>query len=145
MNLDLDQVDEIVGKWRNDQLRKEHQERKRKLDDLFLARLAAEAEHKKKLAEEQKTEAYLLQKQQRLIKEISDLQKMTLQTKTLLQETEGALKKIKMEREAQILESNRERNGRIKRAALQQHGFQTNWSTRPSSSQPVTGSEKTVI
>ena len=93
MDLDLDQVDEIVGKWRNDQLRKEHQERKRKLDDLFLARLAAEAEHKKKLAEEQKTEAYLLQKQQRLIKEISDLQKMTLQTKKIAAGNRGSTEK----------------------------------------------------
>jgi hypothetical protein len=145
LDLDLDQVDEIVGKWKNDQLREEHQERQRKLDEVFLARLTAEAEKKKKLAAEQKTEAYLLQKQKRLKTEIIDLQRKTLQTQTLLQETEGELKKIQVEREAQILESNKQRNARIKRAALLEYRFPPKkGNTQLSSSQPVTGSEKTV-
>ena len=77
-DLDLDQVDLIFGKLKNDTLRKEYQERKRKLDESFLAKLSAEAEQKKKLAEEQKTEANLLKKEMELTEELGVLQKKTL-------------------------------------------------------------------
>ena len=141
-DLDLDQVDLIFGKLKNDTLRKEYQERKRKLDESFLAKLSAEAEQKKKLAEEQKTEANLLKKQMELTEELGVLQKKTLAVQALLRETEKNLKKIK---EDQIRKSNLERSDKIKRAALQQHEFQRKWSAQKSSSQPVIGSKDSDV
>ena len=136
-DLDLDQIDLIYAKLKNDTLRKEYQERKRQLDESFLAKFSAEIEKKKKLEEEQKTEANLLKKKQELTEELSDIQKKTLAVQALLRETEENLKKIKEDREDNLRKFNLERNGKIKRAALQQHEFQRKWNAQKSSSQPV--------
>ena len=116
-----------LGKLRNDELRKQDEDRKRKLMDDWSASASAKREEKKKAeaaaAEELKDEAKLLAKERQLQEEISRLKKEQIRAETDLNTVKSALRELQKKRPNPEMQKRMELAARIRRSILKTQEF----------------------
>jgi hypothetical protein len=126
-DLDLDSILEAewtaLGKIKTAELRKQDEERQRRLMDEWSASVSAKQEKKKRVAEELKDESQLLVRESKLNEELSRLKKETFIAQTALNNVTTELRELKQKRQDQEAEKRKQLAERIKRSVLKKQEF----------------------